>query len=117
MAFNRNSGTPGSSFCGFRSICHRLLLVVVLHFTLAPAVTELHLLASQHFVFEGQYFVAAAGTVLTRSQLLEGFDSLDIDGPAASMMLEVIPAKRDVLKTGGGRDHRLRRDDHRGRTG
>jgi nitrilase len=35
----------------------------VLHFALWPAVTELHLLASRHYAFEGQCFVAAAGTV------------------------------------------------------
>lgn len=73
----------------------------VLHFALWPAVTELHLLASRHYAFEGQCFVAAAGTVLTRSQVLDGFDSLGIGDCVARMMLEAIPVERDVLKSGG----------------
>jgi len=73
----------------------------ILHFALWPAVTDLHLLASRHYAFEGQCFVVAAGTVLTRSQVLEGFDSLARDEPAARTMLEAIPADREVLKAGG----------------
>ncbi|QYE33753.1 carbon-nitrogen hydrolase family protein [Polymorphobacter sp. PAMC 29334] len=73
----------------------------VLHFALWPAVTELHLLASRHYAFEGQCFVAAAGTVLTRSQVFDGFDSLETDEPAARAMLEAIPAERELLKSGG----------------
>ncbi|MGK0489959.1 MAG: putative amidohydrolase [Sphingomonas echinoides] len=73
----------------------------VLHYALWPAVTELHLLASRHYAFEGQCFVAAAGTVLTRSDVLEGFDSLKIDESAARLMLEAIPNDRLLLKAGG----------------
>ncbi len=73
----------------------------ILHYALWPAVTELHLLASRHYAFEGQCFVVAAGTVLTRSDVLEGFDSLNIDEPAAHMMLEAIPNDRELLQAGG----------------
>ena len=73
----------------------------VLHFALWPAVTELHLLASRHYAFEGQCYVAAAGTVLTRHDVLEGFDSLDTAEPGARLMLEAIPAERELLKSGG----------------
>lgn len=72
----------------------------VLHFALWPAVTELHLLASRHYAFEGQCYVAAAGTVLTRHDVLEGFDSLDTAEPGARLMLEAIPAERELLKSG-----------------
>ena len=73
----------------------------VLHFALWPAVTELHLLASRHYAFEGQCYVAAAGTVLTRHDVLEGFDSLDTAETGARLMLEAIPAERELLKSGG----------------
>ncbi len=73
----------------------------VLHFALWPAVTELHLLASRHYAFEGQCFVVAAGTVLTRSDVLAGFDSLAVNDPAARAMLEAIPIERHLLKAGG----------------
>ncbi|CAH0355399.1 carbon-nitrogen hydrolase family protein [Sphingomonas melonis] len=73
----------------------------VLHFALWPAVTELHLLASRHYAFEGQCYVAAAGTVLTRDDVLDGFDSLDIAEPDARSILEAIPAERELLKSGG----------------
>ena len=72
-----------------------------IHYALWPAVTELHLLASRHYAFEGQCFVVAAGTVLTRSEVLEGFDSLNIDEPVARLMLEAIPEDRSLLKAGG----------------
>lgn len=73
----------------------------ILHYALWPAVTELHLLASRHYAFEGQCFVAAAGTVLTRTDALDGFDSIGLNEPSARAMLEVIPADHEVLKSGG----------------
>jgi nitrilase len=73
----------------------------ILHYALWPAVSELHLLASRHYAFEGQCFVAAAGMVLTRSEVLEGFDSLKVGEPGARLMLEAISEDRDLLKTGG----------------
>jgi predicted amidohydrolase len=71
-----------------------------LHFALWPALGETQLVASRHYAFEGQCFVAAAGCFLTRGDVLEGFDS----GPPDSLareMLEAIPAERDILKAGG----------------
>ena len=73
----------------------------ILHFALWPAVTELHLLASRHYAFEGQCFVAAAGTVLSRSDVLQGFDSLGLKEEGARSLLETIPVDRTLLKTGG----------------
>ena len=72
-----------------------------IHFALWPAVTDLHLLASKHYAFEGQCFVAAAGVTLTRDDVLAGFDSLDRPDPAARELLCAIPGDKVLLKAGG----------------
>lgn len=72
----------------------------VIHFALWPAVGDLHQLASRHYAFEGQCFVVAAGTLLSRADVLDGFDSSSGD-PAARGLLEAIPSDRTVLKAGG----------------
>jgi len=70
------------------------------HFALWPALGELHLLNSRHYAFEGQCFVVAAGCVLTRDDVLAGFDAGPPD-PIARAMLEAIPAEKWLLKAGG----------------
>lgn len=72
-----------------------------LHFALWPAVTDLHLLCSRHYAFEGQCFVVAAGVHLTRDDVLEGFDSLTDGDPAARELLASIPVERALLRGGG----------------
>lgn len=71
-----------------------------IHFALWPAVTDLHMLASRHYAFEGQCFVAAAGTVLTRQDVLDGFDSLRVREADARDLLVSIPVGRSLLKSG-----------------
>ena len=67
-----------------------------------PAVRELHQLASRHYAFEGQCFVAAAGCVLSRGDILAGFHSLDQPGSKALELLEEIPgADEDLILAGG----------------
>lgn len=66
-----------------------------------PAVTELHQIASRHYAFEGQCFVLAAGCVLSRDDVLEGFDSQAGADPAGRALLESIPESKTLLKTGG----------------
>lgn len=51
-----------------------------LHVAQWPWVKELHLMCSRHYAFEGQCFVAASGGVLTKGQLLEGLESLGLEG-------------------------------------
>jgi nitrilase len=62
-----------------------------IHVAQWPGVKELHLLASRHYAFEGQCFVAAAGAVLTRGDVLGGFDSLGLGPHPARTLLEAIP--------------------------
>jgi predicted amidohydrolase len=62
-----------------------------IHVAQWPGVKALHLLASRHYAFEGQCFVAAAGAVLTRGEMLAGFDSLGLGAHPARGLLEAIP--------------------------
>jgi len=74
----------------------------VLHIAQWPAVKDLHQIASRHYAFEGQCFVAAAGTVLTKTDVLEGFDSLPGANPAAREVLQMIACGNDGLLQNGG---------------
>ena len=74
----------------------------VLHVAQWPSVKELHQIASRHYAFEGQCFVLAAGTVLSRGRMLEGFDSLNRPESEARELLEQVPGEdHDLLMNGG----------------
>lgn len=73
----------------------------VIHIAQWPAVHERHQMASRTYAFEGQCFVVATGCVLTRSDVLDGFDSSGGD-PQARRLLEAIPLEPYWLKDGGG---------------
>lgn len=73
----------------------------VIHIAQWPAVHERHQMASRTYAFEGQCFVVATGCVLTRSDVLDGFDSSGGD-PQARRLLEDIPLEPHWLKDGGG---------------
>ncbi|MFZ5609930.1 MAG: carbon-nitrogen hydrolase family protein [Pseudomonadota bacterium] len=64
-----------------------------------PTVRETYLLASRHYAFEGRCFVLAAGTVLGKDDVLQGFESLDANMAEARTLLESLPAGR--LQSGG----------------
>jgi nitrilase len=74
-----------------------------IHVAQWPGVKELHLLASRHYAFEGQCFVVAAGAILTRGEMLAGFDSLALgsDHPARTL-LEAIPGDAATVLLRGG---------------
>lgn len=73
-----------------------------LHVAQWPAARELHQLASRHYAFEGQCFVLVAGSVLSRAEILEGFQSLGQPESEALELLESIPgANTDLLLNGG----------------
>lgn len=73
-----------------------------LHVAQWPAVKDLHQIASRHYAFEGQCFVAAAGCVLRRGEMLAGFHSLGQPDSAALELLESIPGADDDLLLHGG---------------
>jgi nitrilase len=68
-----------------------------IHVAQWPGVKDLHLLASRHYAFEGQCFVAVAGAVLTRGDVLAGFDSLGLGPHPARTLLEAIPGGDDTM--------------------
>lgn len=68
-----------------------------IHVAQWPGVKDLHLLASRHYAFEGQCFVAVAGAVLTRGDVLAGFDSLALGPHPARTLLEAIPGRDDTV--------------------
>jgi predicted amidohydrolase len=73
-----------------------------IHIAQWPSVTELHQIASRHYAFEGRCFVAACGSTLSKKEVMEGFDSLEMDEPAAREMLDSIAKNdEDFLMTGG----------------
>lgn len=72
-----------------------------IHIAQWPAASELHQTASRTYAFEGQCFVVVAGTVLTRDDVLAGFDSAG-DDALARTLLESIPDDLPFLKNGGG---------------
>ncbi len=74
----------------------------VLHVAQWPGVHDLHLLASRQYAFEGQCFVAAVGTVITRGDVLEGFHSLKRTEPDAWDMLQSLSGDDDTLLYNGG---------------
>lgn len=68
-----------------------------IHVAQWPGVKDLHLLASRHYAFEGQCFVAVAGAVLTRGEVLAGFDSLGLGAHPARTLLEAIPGDGETM--------------------
>ena len=73
-----------------------------IHVAQWPSAGDLHQLASRHYAFEGQCFVVVAGCVVTRGEVIEGFQSL---GSSDSGVLELLEASRgsdqDLLQNGG----------------
>jgi predicted amidohydrolase len=73
-----------------------------LHIAQWPAVKELYQIASRHYAFEGQCFVLAAGSVLSRGDILEGYHSLAQTEAGALELLEAIPGEDTDLVLRGG---------------
>ncbi|MBI3884143.1 MAG: carbon-nitrogen hydrolase family protein [Opitutae bacterium] len=68
-----------------------------------PTVREMHLVASRHYAFEGRCFVLAAGTVLTRGDVLTGFRAHGAAAEAAAeSLLQQIPGDDGTLLLRGG---------------
>lgn len=74
----------------------------VVHVAQWPSVRDLHLLASRHYAFEGQCFVLAAGTVLTRGEVLEGYRSLGRPEKSILDLLEGIEGENETQLFAGG---------------
>jgi nitrilase len=104
-AWSRGYGTLGGLICWehwmplARAAMHAQHEAI--HIAQWPAAGELHQMASRTYAFEGQCFVIVAGTVITKADVLHGFDSAGGDA-VARPLLESISDDRPFLKNGGG---------------
>jgi len=73
-----------------------------MHISQWPDVKDLHQLASRHYAFEGQCFVLAAGCVLSRKDIIEGYQSLKASDSDAYEILRVFEGESDQLVLTGG---------------
>ena len=73
-----------------------------IHVAQWPGVKELHQIASRHYAFEGQCFVLAAGSLLSRGDVLAGLRSLGQGEGAARQWLESMPGDEHTLYQRGG---------------
>lgn len=74
----------------------------VIHIAQWPIVRDMHHVASRHYAFEGRCVVAAAGSVMTKGDIMAGFHSLGAAEPEAEAMLASMPgADTDLVHRGG----------------
>ena len=59
-------------------------------------------MASRHYAFEGQCFVLAAGTVLSKGEALDGLASLGKGNELARELLASMPGEDSLLLMSGG---------------
>lgn len=73
-----------------------------LHIAQWPIVKEMHQIASRHYAFEGRCAVAAAGSIMTKGDIIDGFKSLNVNEPDAEAMLMSMPGEMaDFVHNGG----------------
>lgn len=71
----------------------------IIHTAQYPTVHERHQIASRQYAFEGQCFVLASGCVLSKTDALEGFESLETGDTEVFELLESM--RNDQLQRGG----------------
>jgi nitrilase len=103
-AWQRPYGTVGGLICWehwmplARAAMHAQHEAI--HIAQWPAAGELHQMASRTYAFEGQCFVVVAGAVITKADVLQGFDSAG-GSRLARTLLESMPDDLPFLKDGG----------------
>jgi len=73
-----------------------------LHIAQWPIVKDMHQVASRHYAFEGRCAVAAAGSIMTKGEIVAGFKSLRVNEPAAHAMLASMPGDDANFVHNGG---------------
>ena len=71
----------------------------VIHTAQFPTVHERHQIASRHYAFEGQCFVLTSGCVMSKSDVLKGFKSLETDDKEVFDLLDSM--EKEMLLRGG----------------
>lgn len=73
-----------------------------LHIAQWPIVKDMHQVASRHYAFEGRCAVAAAGSIMTKGDIIDGFRSLKVNEPDAEAMLMSMPSEMSDFVHNGG---------------
>ncbi len=73
-----------------------------LHVAQWPIVKDMHQVASRHYAFEGRCAVAAAGSIMSKGDVVDGFASLKLNEREAEMMLASMPGDNDEFIHNGG---------------
>ncbi len=71
----------------------------IIHTAQFPTVHERHQIASRHYAFEGQCFVLTSGCVLSKTNVIEGFLSLETGDKEVLELLESM--EKEKLQRGG----------------
>ena len=74
----------------------------VIHIAQFPSVRELHQLAARHYAFEGTTYVIGSGTVVRKSDVIEGYKSLGLRDQTGFDLLESMTPSRDGYLYDGG---------------
>ena len=99
-------GTVGSLICWehwmplARAAMHAKTETI--HIAQWPAANDVHQLASRHYAFEGRCIVGAAGSYLSKGDVIEGFKSLNETAQEAEAMLQSMPGDNTTLIHNGG---------------
>ena len=72
------------------------------HIAQWPVVKDMHQVASRHYAFEGRCAVAAAGSIMSKGDIMDGFKSLGANEAQAQAMLESMPGGAGELIHNGG---------------
>lgn len=73
-----------------------------LHVAQWPIVKDMHQVASRHYAFEGRCAVAAAGSIMSKGDVVDGFRSLKLNEMDADAMLASMPGNDgDLIHNGG----------------
>ncbi len=73
-----------------------------IHIAQWPIVKDMHQVASRHYAFEGRCAVAAAGSVMTKGDVIEGYLSLGAPNPDALELLQSMEGDTGTLLHNGG---------------
>jgi len=73
-----------------------------IHVAQWPTVKDMHQVASRHYAFEGRCAVLAAGSIMSKHDILSGFRNTGLDAPDAEAMLVSMPGDDNTLIHNGG---------------
>ncbi|NVJ70045.1 MAG: carbon-nitrogen hydrolase family protein [Alphaproteobacteria bacterium] len=73
-----------------------------IHIAQWPVVKEMNQVSSRHYAFEGRCVVAAAGSIMSKADVLAGLHSLGEDVAEAEALLESMPGTPETLIHNGG---------------